>query len=163
MLAHRGTISREDEAAAQSTKILGKGVLCVCVRCRRLETFVAHGNTVDGRTPQSLFYVSHPFQTLNLKIGIFTTLTRGICANGRNPASPTRSCNVESRGARGARLLTMTCLSCWGSCRILSIRRITEGMWSTSEERISRGSRVSKAKHVIIHELCRDNAVISWS
>ena len=31
MLAHRGTISREDEAAAQSTKILGKGVLCVCV------------------------------------------------------------------------------------------------------------------------------------
>ena len=65
-------------------------------------------------------YVSHPFQTLNRKIGLLTTLRRGMCANDRNPASPTHSGNVEIRGVRGARLLSMTCLSCWGSCRILS-------------------------------------------
>ena len=53
-------------------------------------------------------YVSHPFQTLNLNIGLLTTLRRGMCANDRNPASPTHSGNVEIRGGRGARLLTMT-------------------------------------------------------
>ena len=39
--------------------------------------------------------------------------------------------NVEIRGVRGARLLTMTCLSCWGSCRILSIHRTTPTTTST--------------------------------
>ena len=53
-------------------------------------------------------YVSHPFQILNLNIGLPTTLSRGMCANGRNPASPTHSFNIEIRGVRGARLLTMT-------------------------------------------------------
>ena len=53
-------------------------------------------------------YVSHPFQTLNLNIGLPTTLRRGMCANDRNPASPTHSGNVEITGVRGARLLTMT-------------------------------------------------------
>ena len=45
-------------------------------------------------------YVSHPFQTLNLNIGLPTTLRRGVCANDRNPASPTHSGNVEIRGVR---------------------------------------------------------------
>ena len=53
-------------------------------------------------------YVSHPFQTLNLNIGLLTTLRRDMCANDRNPASPTHSGNVEIRGVQGARLLTMT-------------------------------------------------------
>ena len=88
-----------------------------------------------------LSYVSHPFQTLNLEIGLLTTLRRGMCAKDRNPASPTHSGTVEIRGVSA-----VTYLSGWGSCRILSIHRSSRSCSRSCSRSSSSSSSSSRSR-----------------
>ena len=47
-------------------------------------------------------YVSHPFQTLNLKIGLLATLRKGMLVNDRNPASPPIQATLRGAGSSTA-------------------------------------------------------------